>query len=85
MEINKISLDPDSRIDRETIDIMGKAFEGVIENRVPIYFFDGTNTESGSSLNTTAAYLYLKERYEALGLTGEEIDELIRLDLADDE
>lgn len=84
-QIWEISNNPESRLDQAAIDEMGKCFDGVVEHRIPIYFFDGTNTQSGSSLNTSAAYLYLKERYEALGLTAEEIDELIQVDIVDDD
>lgn len=83
-QIWEISNDPTNRLDQAVIDETGKTFDGVVEYRVPIYFFDGTNTQSGSSLNTSAAYLYLKERYEALGLSTEEIDELIKVAIVDD-
>lgn len=84
-QIWAISSDPESLLPQEEIDERGKCFDIVIEHRIPIYFFDGTNTQSGSSLNTTAAYLYLKGRYEALGLTAEEIDELTKVAIVDDD
>lgn len=84
-QIMEISLDPAHYLDADTIAQLGKVFDGVLQYEIPIYFFDGTNTQSGSSLNTTAAYLYLKECYGEKGYSKEQIDELVRLDLEDDD
>ena len=84
-QIWEISNNADNRLDQAIIDENGKTFDGVVEHRIPIYFFDGVNTQSGSSLNTTADYLYLKERYQALGLTDAEIDELIHIHIGNND
>lgn len=84
-QIWEISNDPESYLDQAVIDETGKCFDGVVEYRIPIYFFDGVNTQSGSSLNTTADYLYLTGRYKALGLSDAEIAELVRVYVANND
>lgn len=68
-------------LDAETINETGKCFDAVIENRIPIYFFDGVNAESGGSkiLNTISDYLYLRGKYAEMGLSVEEISQLLRI------
>lgn len=76
-----ICMNEENTLDKDIIAETGKCFDPIIENRIPVYFFDGVNAESGGSkiLNTISDYLYLKEQYEKLGLSVEEISELLRI------
>ena len=84
-EVMAICQNPENHLDAETIAEKGKAFDGVVEYEIPIYLFDGTNTQSGCSLNTFSNYIYLTQRYTEKGLTQQQIDELLQIHVADDD
>ena len=84
-ELLAIAANPDNRLPAEEVEANAWALQGLIENEIPIYFFDGTNTEVLSPFYTISGYMYLKEAYEAKGYTEEQIDNLVRLDLADNQ
>ena len=58
-------------------------FYGVIENRLPVYFVIGENDEYYGSEPTKQTYEEMREEYEKQGLTGEQIDKLLILDVKD--
>lgn len=85
-EILAICNIPSNLLDQSTLDAKGEAFlSGVLENEIPISFFDGANTEVLSPLYTVSPYMYLKSKYEAKGYNKAQISELLRFDLADRE
>ncbi|MDO4549241.1 MAG: prolyl oligopeptidase family serine peptidase [Clostridia bacterium] len=84
-EMLALAADPENRLDAETIAQRGQYLDGIVENEMPVYCFDGVNTEVLSPLCTASTYIYLKECYEAKGYSQERIDELVRLDFAEDE
>lgn len=56
-------------------------YSSVVENRLPIYFAIGENDEYYSSSPTIESYETLHQLYEEVGLSNEEIDELLVLDV----
>lgn len=56
-------------------------FSGVIENRLPVYFVIGENDEYYGSEPTKQTYEKMREEYEKQGLTVEQIDKLLILDV----
>ncbi len=79
------TINADNWRDEESIKATAHGLDAMIENRVALYFFDGTNTHTGSSYNTSSAYVYVYNAYKAMGMTDEEIGKLVRIYLADDE
>ena len=80
-----MALNPENWKPAEEIKRVGKALECVVENRIPVYVFDGTNTQNGSIMNSPSVYIYLKNRYLEEGLSSEEIDQILKIYLADDD
>ena len=62
-----------------------EALKGVVENRMPVYFWHGVNDESISWTRALSPYTVLRQMYEEAGLTQAEIDDLVKLYFADDE
>ncbi len=60
-------------------------YEPVAENRLPVYFAIGRNDEYYGSKPTMEAYDTLYKLYEQQGLTEDEIDELLVLDIKEHE
>lgn len=56
-------------------------FESTVENEVPVYFVIGRDDEYYGSEPTIEAYNTLHELYEEKGLTDEEIDNILILDI----
>jgi len=56
-------------------------YEMTIKNKVPVYFFIGENDEYYGSIPTKNAFNTLYSLYEKEGLSQEEIDELLVLDV----
>lgn len=59
------------------------AYESVVEARVPVYFVIGESDEYYGSEPSRDAYNRLHDLYIEAGLTGEEIDQLLVLDIKD--
>lgn len=58
-------------------------YEPVVENRTPVYFVIGEDDEYYGSGPSREAYETLREMYQDEGLTDEEIDEILVLDVKD--
>ena len=56
-------------------------FSGVIENRLPVYFVIGKNDEYYGSEPTKETYEEMHKEYEKQGLSEEQIDKLLILDV----
>lgn len=82
-DLMKIAANPENRKDAEEIAALSAPLDALVENEVPVYCFDGVNTEVIGPFCTISVYTYLKEAYEAKGYTEEQIDQLVRMDLAD--
>ena len=59
------------------------AYEPVVEARVPVYFAIGESDEYYGSEPSREAYDQLHELYTQAGLSEEEIDQLLVLDIKD--
>lgn len=57
---------------------------GVVENRLPIYIWHGVNDDTFSWTYATSEYIVLREMYREAGLSESEINDLVKLYLADD-
>lgn len=60
------------------------AYEPVVEARTPVYFVVGAHDEYYGSEPSEEAYNNLHRLYEEEGLSDDEIDELLVLDVKDD-
>lgn len=60
------------------------AYEPVVEAKTPVYFVVGAHDEYYGSEPSENAYRNLRELYEKEGLSEDEIDELLVLDVKDD-
>lgn len=60
-------------------------FEMTVENEVPVYFVIGQNDEYYGSEPTKDAYLTLYSMYKSKGLSDEEIDKILILDIKERE
>ena len=58
-------------------------YEPVVESRTPVYFAIGVEDEYYGSGPSREAYESLREMYQDEGLTDEEIDEILVLDIKD--
>ncbi|MGI6008407.1 MAG: prolyl oligopeptidase family serine peptidase [Ruminococcus sp.] len=58
-------------------------YEPVVESRTPVYFVIGEDDEYYGSEPSCEAYETLREMYQDEGLTDEEIDEILVLDIKD--
>jgi len=61
------------------------ALQGVVDNRMKVYFWHGVNDESISWTAALSPYAVLRAMYEEAGLTQDEIDDLVKLYFADNE
>lgn len=60
-------------------------FESTVKNKVPVYFVIGKNDEYYGSTPTINAYNTMYSMYEKDGLSKEEIDKILVLDIKDKE
>lgn len=58
-------------------------YESTVENETPVYFFIGENDEYYGSEPTKEAYNTLYSMYQEKGLTDEQIDDILILDVRD--
>lgn len=58
-------------------------YDNVIENRLPLYFFIGEDDDYYGSDNFKESYQKIHDRYIEEGLSDEEIDEILILDVRD--
>lgn len=60
-------------------------YELVVQNRVPVYFVIGADDEYYGSSPTREAYQQLHDLYQQAGLSNQEIDQLLILDIKDEQ
>lgn len=60
-------------------------YELVVQNRVPVYFVIGADDEYYGSSPTREAYQQLHDLYQQAGLSNQEIDQLLVLDIKDEQ
>lgn len=58
--------------------------QGVVDHRMPVYIWHGVNDDTFSWTYATSVYEVLRTMYREEGLSEEEIDDLVKLYLADD-
>lgn len=60
-------------------------FDSIAENKVAVYIFMAENDEYYGSQKARDAYDDLKKAYERIGISAEELDDLLRLQIPDNE
>ena len=84
-DVWEICGDAENRLSDEEIETLAEPLNAIIENEIPLYVYDGINSNTASCLNSTSVYIYLTEQYEAKGYSEEEIAALAQIYLIEDE